>query len=86
VRAAVLGSSGQLGRALSARFHGAALLDFADLDIADAGVTSSFSWWGFDLVINAAYTAVDKSGDARGTRRRLVGQRHWRGEPGEGGT
>lgn len=62
MRAAVLGSSGQLGRALSARLSGAVLLDLPDLDIADAAATSSFSWSGFDLVINtAAYTAVDEA-------------------------
>ncbi len=62
VRAAVLGSGGQLGRALAARLPGAVLLDLSDLDIADGAATSNFSWSGFDLVINtAAYTAVDKA-------------------------
>jgi dTDP-4-dehydrorhamnose reductase len=62
VRAAVLGSGGQLGRALSARLPGAVPLDLSDLDIADAAATANFSWSGFDLVINtAAYTAVDKA-------------------------
>jgi dTDP-4-dehydrorhamnose reductase len=60
LRAAVLGSGGQLGRALSGRLAGAVLLDLSDLDIADAAATSSFNWSRFDVVINtAAYTAVD---------------------------
>ncbi len=67
MRAAVLGCGGQLGRALSARLPGAVLLDLTDLDIADAAATSSFSWSGFDLVINAAaYTAVDEAETSAG--------------------
>jgi dTDP-4-dehydrorhamnose reductase len=67
VRAAVLGSLGQLGRALSVRLPGAVLLKTSEVDIADAAATSKFNWSEFDLVINtAAYTAVDKAETTEG--------------------
>lgn len=60
MRTAVLGSGGQLGRALAVLLPGAVPLDFSDLDITDAAAISRFNWSEFDLVINtAAYTAVD---------------------------
>lgn len=62
MRAAVLGSGGQLGRALAVHLPGAVLLSRSNLDIADAATTSRFSWSQFDVVINtAAYTSVDKA-------------------------
>ena len=72
----VLGSLGQLGRALFAMAPvGATLtgLDYQDIDIAEADqVASAMSAHGPDLVINAAaYTAVDKAESEPDLARRI---------------
>jgi len=56
----IAGSNGQLGRALRARWPGAAAVDVGELDIGDAAAVEAFAWSGVRVVINAAaYTNVD---------------------------
>lgn len=61
-RILVLGASGQLGRALRARFGDAEHIEYAtraDLDVT-GDLTNARRWRDYDLIVNAAaYTAVD---------------------------
>jgi dTDP-4-dehydrorhamnose 3,5-epimerase len=67
MKVAVLGASGQLGRALSALLPDAMLLRREDLDIADAGAVSSMDWSEVDVIVNAAaYTSVDTAESPEG--------------------
>lgn len=65
----VLGSQGQLGRALTVAMPDAVGVDRSQLDLTDAAAVDAFGWGGFDLVVNAAaYTAVDAAETAEGRR------------------
>ena len=63
----ILGTNGQLGKALQAQYPGAAALDSDNLDITDTQAVQSFDWSRFEIVINAAaYTNVDGAETAEG--------------------
>jgi dTDP-4-dehydrorhamnose 3,5-epimerase len=63
----ITGCNGQLGRALRARYPGAAAVDIGELDITDAGAVEAFDWSGIGLVLNAAgYTDVNGAETAAG--------------------
>jgi dTDP-4-dehydrorhamnose 3,5-epimerase len=67
MKVAVLGASGQVGRALAALLPDAMLLRREDLDIADAGAVRSMDWSQVDVIVNAAaYTAVDTAESPEG--------------------
>ncbi|MDY6998013.1 MAG: bifunctional dTDP-4-dehydrorhamnose 3,5-epimerase family protein/NAD(P)-dependent oxidoreductase [Actinomycetota bacterium] len=69
-RTLVLGAGGQLGRALSEEYAGAAHVEFAhrgDLDLTRGDLSSARRWRDYDTIINAAaYTAVDAAETAEG--------------------
>jgi dTDP-4-dehydrorhamnose 3,5-epimerase len=62
-RTLIIGSQGQLGRALQADFPAADLVDVVGedvLDVTDPDQVAAWPWHEFELVLNAAaYTAVD---------------------------
>ncbi len=61
-RTVIIGSNGQLGRALSALLPDAVGLDRPDIDITSLESLRSIDWTGVGTLINAAaYTAVDKA-------------------------
>lgn len=56
----IIGSSGQLGRALKAAFPDASTAERKELDISQAESFAAFDWSSFDVIINAAaWTDVD---------------------------
>ncbi|WP_422746613.1 sugar nucleotide-binding protein [Mycobacterium sp. WMMD1722] len=59
----VLGSGGQLGRALRAAYTGVSQVEFVDqdeLDLTSADLSSAWPWADYDTIVNAAaYTNVD---------------------------
>ena len=68
-RTLVLGSSGQLGRALATAFPHATLRDSNELDITDEDALAEFPWADYELVLNAAaFTAVDAAEEPPGRR------------------
>jgi dTDP-4-dehydrorhamnose reductase/dTDP-4-dehydrorhamnose 3,5-epimerase len=65
----VLGSGGQLGRALLAEFPGAVGVGRDELDLTDADAVAAWPWHEHDTVLNAAaYTAVDEAETPDGRR------------------
>ena len=66
----VIGSGGQLGRALAETYGDAAHVEFVDypeFDLTDPGVGSARHWRDYDTIINAAaYTAVDAAESPQG--------------------
>lgn len=59
-RTAILGASGQLGKALIQALPSAVAISEKDLDLTDADAVASYPWSGIGTLINAAaYTAVD---------------------------
>jgi dTDP-4-dehydrorhamnose 3,5-epimerase len=59
-RTLILGSKGQLGRALQAEFPDADAVDIDELDLTDPKAVDAWPWRDYDRIINAAaYTAVD---------------------------
>ncbi|GAB3248837.1 sugar nucleotide-binding protein [Nocardioides dilutus] len=65
----IIGSLGQLGRALTAAFPGADLVDLDELDVTDSAQVAAFPWRDYGLVLNAAaYTAVDAAETPDGRR------------------
>lgn len=67
MRVAVLGTGGQVGRAVARRLPSATTFRHADLDIADADAVTDVDWSRFDTIVNAAaYTAVDAAESAAG--------------------
>ncbi|TYL44977.1 sugar nucleotide-binding protein [Nocardioides sp. BGMRC 2183] len=61
-RPLILGSGGQLGRALAAAFPEATTLTRTELDLTDPAALEAVSWAEYDVVLNAAaYTAVDRA-------------------------
>ena len=65
----VVGSKGQLGRALSAAFPTADLVDLDELDVTDPAQVAAWPWNDYGLVLNAAaYTAVDAAETPDGRR------------------
>lgn len=68
-RRLVIGSGGQLGRALLAAWPDATGLTRADLDLADPAAVAKLDLSGYGLVVNAAaYTAVDAAETEQGRR------------------
>jgi dTDP-4-dehydrorhamnose 3,5-epimerase len=66
-RTVIIGSNGQLGRALSSLLPEAVGVDLAELDITDQEAVDAFNWSGVGTVINAsAYTAVDAAETGEG--------------------
>ena len=56
----IIGSKGQLGRALHKKYPNAQAADIEELDITDAASVNSYDWSNVDVIINAAaYTNVD---------------------------
>lgn len=56
----IIGSKGQLGRALAPLFPGAVGVDLDELDVTDPAAVAAWPWHEHDVVLNAAaYTAVD---------------------------
>lgn len=56
----IIGSHGQLGRALAKRWPNAAAVDRDELDIGDESAVAGYDWGGVKVVLNAAaYTNVD---------------------------
>ena len=56
----IIGSNGQLGKALQAKYPDARAVDSDGLDITDKQAVDAFDWSGTKIVINAAaYTSVD---------------------------
>lgn len=66
----VVGSGGQLGRALGEMYDGATHVEFVDVpefDLTDPGIGTARHWRDYDTIINAAaYTAVDAAETAAG--------------------
>lgn len=61
-RPLIVGSQGQLGRALSALYPDAIMVDRAELDITDRSSVEAFDWSVVSIILNAAaYTAVDQA-------------------------
>jgi dTDP-4-dehydrorhamnose reductase/dTDP-4-dehydrorhamnose 3,5-epimerase len=59
-RTLVIGSRGQLGRALTVEFPHADLVDLDELDVTDPKQVDAWPWGEYAVVLNAAaYTAVD---------------------------
>lgn len=68
-RTVIVGSGGQLGRALTALLPDAEGVDLPDFDLTRADAVAGFDWTGVDTIINAsAYTAVDAAETAEGRR------------------
>lgn len=56
----IIGSNGQLGRALQAKYPDAAAVDRDEFDMTDWKTVSDYDWSGVKVIINAAaYTNVD---------------------------
>lgn len=66
----VIGSGGQLGRALGGIYRDATQVEFVDypeFDLTDPGIGTARRWRDYDTIINAAaYTAVDGAETAEG--------------------
>jgi dTDP-4-dehydrorhamnose 3,5-epimerase len=68
-RTVIIGSGGQVGRALAALMPDAVATDRSTLDLTDPGTLAEFDWRDYDTVINAAaYTAVDAAETLQGRR------------------
>jgi dTDP-4-dehydrorhamnose reductase/dTDP-4-dehydrorhamnose 3,5-epimerase len=68
-RTLVIGSRGQLGRALAVVFPEAELVDLDELDVTDATAVARWPWHEYGLVLNAAaFTAVDAAEEPDGRR------------------
>lgn len=65
----IIGSNGQLGKALQEKYPGAKAVDSDELDITDKSAVEGFDWSGVEIVINAAaYTNVDGAETPEGRR------------------
>ena len=65
----IVGSYGQLGKALASHLEGAFCVDRDRLDITDQAAVESFDWSGVEILINAAaYTNVDGAETTDGRR------------------
>lgn len=63
----IVGSNGQLGKALQEKYPAAKAVDSQDLDITDKDVVEQFDWSGIEIILNAAaYTNVDDAETADG--------------------
>jgi dTDP-4-dehydrorhamnose 3,5-epimerase len=63
----IIGSKGQLGRALQHDFPSADLVDLEDLDVSDPVAVAAWPWHEYAVVLNAAaYTAVDAAESPEG--------------------
>ena len=69
LRTLVVGSGGQVGKALTDLLPAADALDRSRLDLADPAAYSSVRWGDYDTIVNAAaYTAVDAAESPEGRR------------------
>jgi dTDP-4-dehydrorhamnose 3,5-epimerase len=67
MRVVVLGTAGQVGRALSALLPSAMTLRRDELDISDAHAVAGHEWSQYQVIINAAaYTSVDAAETEQG--------------------
>lgn len=58
----IVGSNGQLGRALHDKYPGAVATDITQLDITSSNSVKNFDWAAIKVIINAAaYTKVDEA-------------------------
>ena len=65
----IIGSNGQLGKALQIEFPDAEFTDSTDLDITSPNLDTARLWRQYDTIINAAaYTAVDKAETPEGRK------------------
>lgn len=65
----IVGSNGQLGRALQKLYPTAKLADSSELDITNPTSVENYDWRDIDIIINAAaYTAVDNSETSEGRK------------------
>jgi dTDP-4-dehydrorhamnose reductase/dTDP-4-dehydrorhamnose 3,5-epimerase len=65
----IIGAYGQLGRALSANFPNAELVDRDTFDMSDSTIVTGRRWHDYDTILNAAaYTAVDLAETPDGRR------------------
>ncbi|MDO5285221.1 MAG: bifunctional dTDP-4-dehydrorhamnose 3,5-epimerase family protein/NAD(P)-dependent oxidoreductase [Actinomycetia bacterium] len=65
----ILGSKGQLGRALAKEFPDADQVDLDELDLTDPAQVAAWPWASYGLVLNAAaWTNVDGAESAEGRR------------------
>ncbi|GEP40461.1 dTDP-4-dehydrorhamnose reductase [Nocardioides psychrotolerans] len=65
----IIGSQGQLGRALQVDYPDADCVDLAELDVTDPAAVAAWPWHDYALVLNAAaYTAVDAAETPEGRR------------------
>lgn len=56
----IIGSKGQLGKALATRYPEAVAVDRDEFDITDRDFVANYDWSGVDIILNAAaYTNVD---------------------------
>jgi len=63
----IVGSNGQLGTALCAKYPGSQFADQAELDITNRASVESFDWSGIKIILNAAaYTNVDGAETSEG--------------------
>jgi dTDP-4-dehydrorhamnose 3,5-epimerase len=68
-RIIIVGSNGQLGKALQAKYPKAAAVDREDFDITDSRFVEEYDWSIYDIVLNAAaYTNVDGAQTAEGRK------------------
>ena len=68
-RVLVLGSRGQVGRALTKLLPDAEALDRSEIDLADPRLEQALDWGSYDIVHNAAaHTAVDEAETEEGRR------------------
>ena len=66
-RILIVGSNGQLGRALTKQYPKARAIDSDQLDISDQASVDSFDWTDIKVIINAAgYTNVDAAETSEG--------------------
>ena len=63
----IIGSKGQLGKALQAKYPNARGVDTDELDITDLAQMNAFDWSGVSVILNAAaYTNVDGAETPKG--------------------
>lgn len=69
MKAAILGSNGQLGRELAKQYPEADVFSREDLDISDSDRVEAVNWSDYDTIINAAaYVNADNSETPEGRR------------------
>jgi dTDP-4-dehydrorhamnose 3,5-epimerase len=65
----IIGSNGQLGKALQIKYPNARKADINDLDISSSESINKFNWSNIEIILNvAAYTKVDQAETDEGRR------------------